>query len=917
MPMYRLWKSATGASSSSGSAHQHAASLHAHAHAVAAPGGSDSNAEHTFVLQVRNLDAEYGTSATLNVTVSDGDALSVQESPRAAPTPRKEERRLRSLSMGGLLRLFRSEFFDAYMAVTYLYRYRTNPGVQDFLCNELYGLRDADMEDYLPQLCSLLLHHVEFPKTLEMFLFDRCSKSMQIALQVYWFLQSATDDAIAAKNTASEISRRRLRTMCEVAAVNGDDAAIYEKLVQRSLRTSESASVSVHVHAEEQHVIALPSSEEASSALVSSAVARIDCLELSETVDHSSSGEASDTFAVEQGPAVLNGDADSHDQNAHAPIPLQGDGTAPPCPASPVAYTASESNGPEILLAIKQERFDYFNDILSLIKAFVKLSLRLRDVPSAEREAACHVGLAECNMLLLRRMAGMSTSAVSPFDQDHPPPDADAVAAMGESAAKRALHLPLARANDPALRILRIAEKETIVLSTKTKAPYMVFAEVYKSQMPCHDKHIFCEHLFAAEDGCGCSNETSDVAGPDDASEEEEAVHASSLIEKQPSGVEESDMSTTGLAESTKSLGESSRSDSAAHQASATTPASFQKLADPAILVREHVKKSVYGRKTGESVLARVDEMPDDEDADAFLAKRHAMQFVVYGELWEDRERRVLASSPFGKLPNVHLSAFIVKAGDDLRQEQLAIQLIRQFEWIFKEENVDVFVRPFSIMCVNADAGLVELVPNSASLHNVKKKTPHFTSLRNYFERTYGAPSTKSFRVALRNFVSSMAAYSLICYFLQIKDRHNGNLMLDTDGHLVHIDFGFMLSNSPGAIKFETAPFKLTDELLEVMGGERSPSYLYFKELVVLGFLAARKHSEKVVALVEILLESNSVMPCMQGGSVLLDQLRSRFLVSCTEHECIRSVLALIDESCNNWRSKQYDKFQNWTNGIY
>lgn len=31
---------------------------------------------------------------------------------------------------------------------------------------------------------------------------------------------------------------------------------------------------------------------------------------------------------------------------------------------------------------------------------------------------------------------------------------------------------------------------------------------------------------------------------------------------------------------------------------------------------------------------------------------------------------------------------------------------------------------------------------------------------------------------------------------------------------LVHIDFGFMLSNCPGNIHFETAPFKLTPDMV-------------------------------------------------------------------------------------------------------
>lgn len=92
--------------------------------------------------------------------------------------------------------------------------------------------------------------------------------------------------------------------------------------------------------------------------------------------------------------------------------------------------------------------------------------------------------------------------------------------------------------------------------------------------------------------------------------------------------------------------------------------------------------------------------------------------------------------------------------------------------------------------------GIVEVIPNTISM-DALKKTHGFTTLSNYFKSTYGTSAERLLHVK-RNFASSLAAYSLLCYILAIKDRHNGNILLDNEGHLIHIDFGFLLSIAPG-----------------------------------------------------------------------------------------------------------------------
>ena len=77
--------------------------------------------------------------------------------------------------------------------------------------------------------------------------------------------------------------------------------------------------------------------------------------------------------------------------------------------------------------------------------------------------------------------------------------------------------------------------------------------------------------------------------------------------------------------------------------------------------------------------------------------------------------------------------------------------------------------------------------------------------------------------------------------------------MVDGDGHIIHIDFWILLSNSPGSVGFEAAPFKLTVEYVELLGGVDSEFirslFIYVKQC----FKSLRDNSEEIIEIVELM----------------------------------------------------------------
>ncbi|XP_041361757.1 phosphatidylinositol 4-kinase beta-like [Gigantopelta aegis] len=283
-------------------------------------------------------------------------------------------------------------------------------------------------------------------------------------------------------------------------------------------------------------------------------------------------------------------------------------------------------------------------------------------------------------------------------------------------------------------------------------------------------------------------------------------------------------------------------------------------------------------------------------------------------EPWEDKVQRIRDTSPYGHMPHWRLLSVIVKCGDDLRQELLVYQVLKQLQNLWVEEHVPLWIHPYKIVVTSNDSGMIEPVVNAISLHQIKKHSK--LTLLEYFVHEFGPPNSEGFLTAQKNFVQSCAGYCLVCYLLQIKDRHNGNILLDSEGHIIHIDFGFILSSSPGKnLGFENSPFKLTHEFVEVMGGLGSDMFEYFKILMLQGFCASRKHMDKIVPIVEI-MQMGSQLPCFSRGMSTIRSLKERFHMNLTEEQLQLLVDNLVESSLHSLTTKLYDGFQYLTNGI-
>ena len=234
----------------------------------------------------------------------------------------------------------------------------------------------------------------------------------------------------------------------------------------------------------------------------------------------------------------------------------------------------------------------------------------------------------------------------------------------------------------------------------------------------------------------------------------------------------------------------------------------------------------------------------------------------------------------------------IFKTGDDLRQDQLVIQIITLMDQLLQKENLDLKLSPYKILATSTSAGASQFVP-SVSFQSIASKysNPALTYLKQHNPDDREPLGIRS--ETLDTYVKSCAGYCVITYILGVGDRHLDNLLLAPDGHFFHADFGFILGRDPKPF----APvMKLTKEMVDCMGGVHSEHYKKFKQYCFLAYAALRKSSNLILNLFSLMVDANIPDIRLEPDKAVL-KVKERFHLELSEEDAIRYLERVIEDS--------------------
>uniref|UniRef100_A0A8C3PHI7 Phosphatidylinositol 3-kinase catalytic subunit type 3 n=1 Tax=Calidris pygmaea TaxID=425635 RepID=A0A8C3PHI7_9CHAR len=233
----------------------------------------------------------------------------------------------------------------------------------------------------------------------------------------------------------------------------------------------------------------------------------------------------------------------------------------------------------------------------------------------------------------------------------------------------------------------------------------------------------------------------------------------------------------------------------------------------------------------------------------------------------------------------------IFKHGDDLRQDQLILQIISLMDKLLRKENLDLKLTPYKVLATSTKHGFMQFIQSVP----VAEVLATEESIQNFF-RKHAPSETGPHGISaevMDTYVKSCAGYCVITYILGVGDRHLDNLLLTKTGKLFHIDFGYILGRDPKPLP---PPMKLNKEMVEGMGGTQSEQYQEFRKQCYTAFLHLRRYSNLILNLFSLMVDANIPDIALEPDKTV-KKVQDKFRLDLSDEEAVHYMQSLIDES--------------------
>ncbi|KAH9153346.1 hypothetical protein LEN26_003558 [Aphanomyces euteiches] len=204
----------------------------------------------------------------------------------------------------------------------------------------------------------------------------------------------------------------------------------------------------------------------------------------------------------------------------------------------------------------------------------------------------------------------------------------------------------------------------------------------------------------------------------------------------------------------------------------------------------------------------------------------------------------------------------IFKAGDDVRQDMLSLQLFGLMEQLWTSAKLPIQMQTYGCVATSPTSGVVEVVADAVTTAAIHKEGGVLGPLQEErftrWLRTQN-PAADDFSRALETFRQSCAGACVATHVLGIGDRHNDNIMMTQRGLYFHIDFGHFLGHCKYHMNFkrDKTPFVFTKEMAFTLGGVGSVVYTSFVELCGQAYNELRQHLHLLTTLLVLMLPAN------------------------------------------------------------